>query len=153
MSLITKNTHALINYLIGFILTFSPWLFSFDAGGIATCIPWLSGLTIIFYTLLSDNGFGTQGGISIKMTCILDAAVGLIIGSSPWLFGFADYASASHLFSGLSLSLNAFIAAPLGLQKLLFKMNSMQQQAVENNKRAIVNAANMVLSAKQNKAF
>lgn len=149
MGLITKNTHALINYAIGLLLTFSPWLFDFDAGGIATCLPWLSGLIIIFYTLIGDHKFGTVGGLSFKLTIIIDAVIGLVIAVSPWLFGFADYASASHLFSGLSLSINAFIAAPLGIPQLIFRAKNIHEAVVEKNKQVIINAANIVMNGKQ----
>lgn len=152
MGIITTKKHALTNYTLGLILTFSPWIFGFSRGGAATCIPFILGLTVILYTLLSDHEYGSESGLKVKIYCFIDTVVGLFIGSSPWLFGFADYTYAVHLLSGLSLSLNGILTAPLELNKLPMKVKALKDVTIEKNKQAVISATEILLNTNKKAA-
>lgn len=101
MRFIDTKTHGYLDYLVGILLIASPWLFGFHRGSAETWIPVILGISAIVYSLLTDYEMGVYGMISMRAHLILDAASGILLATSPWLFGFSDYVWQPHLVLGI----------------------------------------------------
>ncbi|HEY8597614.1 MAG TPA: SPW repeat protein [Thermomicrobiales bacterium] len=102
MRLIPTRVHGMLDYLMGVLLIVSPWLFGFaDEGGVARWLPFVLGAGVIVYSLLTRYELALSPLIPMPVHLGLDAAGGLLLAVSPWLFGFADRVWLPHLVFGL----------------------------------------------------
>jgi hypothetical protein len=85
----------------GDLLIASPWLFGFATGGIKQWLPVVLGLIVLLQSLITDYELSVARVIPMPMHLGLDAANGLLLAASPWLFGFADRVYLPHLLIGL----------------------------------------------------
>jgi hypothetical protein len=90
--LIPTRTHAWMDYATALVLIASPWLFGFaDESTVAAWIAVLAGVAMLGLSTITDY----EGGllrrlIPMRTHLMADAAFGLLLTASPWLFGFAD---------------------------------------------------------------
>jgi hypothetical protein len=92
MMLIPTTVHAATDYAVGLLLIASPWIFGFaDESTAATVIAVLAGVAMLGMSAVTDyEGGFIRRMLSMRTHLLTDAAVGLFLGVSPWLFGFAD---------------------------------------------------------------
>lgn len=102
MKIISTKVHGVLDYLVGFILIISPWLFGFANHGAQTVIPVVLGIGAILYSIFTKYELGIFKIIPFRVHLIIDTLSGILLASSPWLFGFADNVYKPHLFFGLS---------------------------------------------------
>jgi hypothetical protein len=79
----------------------SPWVLGFTRGGAETWLPVIVGLLTIAYSLLTDYELGASPVLSMKTHLIFDIVGGILLISSPWLFGFAEYIWVPHVIFGM----------------------------------------------------
>ena len=91
----------MLDYLVGLLLIIGPFLMGFDTSGPAQWVPTLLGLSIIVYSLLTRYEMGAVGLIPFNVHLGLDAAGGVLLLVSPWLFGFADIVWWPHVLFGI----------------------------------------------------
>jgi hypothetical protein len=101
MRLIPTRIHGVLDYGVGALLVFAPWVFGFAAGGAETWAPVVLGLAAIAYSLFTDYELGVVRAIPMTVHLGLDAGSGVILAASPWIFGFADLVYLPHLILGL----------------------------------------------------
>lgn len=101
MQVIPTRIHGVLDYVIGALLILAPWLFGFAAGGAETWVPVILGAGVILYSLLTDYELGMVRTIRMPVHLALDAAGGILLALSPWLFGFAELVFVPHLVVGL----------------------------------------------------
>jgi hypothetical protein len=101
MRVIPTWAHGILDYAVGLLLIAAPWLFGFADHGAATWVPVVLGAGVIAYSLCTAYECGVTGLIPMPTHLILDAAGGLLLAASPWLFGFAGTVWAPHLIFGL----------------------------------------------------
>ena len=101
MRFIPTSVHGVVDYLTGVLLIAAPWLFNFAQGGAETWVPVALGAGVILYSLLTDYELGVAGVLSMGAHLGLDAAGGVLLAASPWLFGFSDVVYLPHLVIGL----------------------------------------------------
>jgi len=100
MRWIPTRVHGYLDYIVGALLIAVPWLFDFAAGGAETWIFVALGAGAIAYSLLTDYELGINRTFSMRTHLTLDILSGVLFIVSPWLFGFADYVWAPHVFFG-----------------------------------------------------
>lgn len=100
--MISVRTHAIIDYIVGALLILAPFLFGFANGGAAMWVSILLGASIIVYSLLTRYQLAAARVIPFKVHLALDAAGGLLLLVSPWLFGFVDLVWWPHVLVGLA---------------------------------------------------
>ena len=100
--MISVRTHAIIDYVVGVLLVLAPFILGFANGGAAMWVPILLGLSVIVYSLLTRYQLAVAQVIPFKVHLGLDAAGGLLLLVSPWLFGFADLIWWPHVVVGLA---------------------------------------------------
>jgi hypothetical protein len=101
MKVIPRKTHALLDYIVGFILIVSPWLFGFADGGNETWVFVALGAGTILYSILTDYELGALRIIPFKVHLAIDMLNGVFLALSPWIFGFSDRVYLPHLLFGL----------------------------------------------------
>jgi hypothetical protein len=101
MRFIPTRIHGVLDYGVGALLIVAPWLFGFAEGGADTWVPVILGAAAILYSLLTNYELGAVRAISMPAHLGLDAASGLVLAISPWLFGFAELVWLPHLVLGL----------------------------------------------------
>ena len=79
----------------------SPAIFGFGEGDLETIIPIAGGVLICFYSFFTNYEGGLYHYFPIKLHYVFDTFVGLLIMTSPWVFGFKDFISKPHFYSGL----------------------------------------------------
>ena len=102
MKLITTKTHGVLDYVVGFIIAASPWLFNYVKMGQETLVPVVMGAAAVLYSLLTNYEFGAIKVIQMRVHLVLDFANGVILAASPWIFGFSDVVYLPHLILGIS---------------------------------------------------
>jgi hypothetical protein len=91
MHVIPTRMHAAMDYLVGVLLIAAPWIFRYaDESSAATWISVVAGLAMIGMSLMTDYEGGVVHMIAMRMHLVTDAALGVFLAVSPWLFGFAD---------------------------------------------------------------
>jgi hypothetical protein len=91
MRVIPTRMHAAADYVVGVLLIASPWIFQYsDESSVATWIAVVAGLAMIAMSLMTDYEGGVVRMIAMRMHLVTDAALGVFLAVSPWLFGFAD---------------------------------------------------------------
>ena len=98
---IPTRIHGYLDYIVGALMIAAPWLFDFAAGGAETWIFVALGAAAIAYSLFTNYELGISRTISMRTHLLLDIASGILLAASPWLFGFADYIWAPHVFFGV----------------------------------------------------
>ena len=101
MRFMSTRVHGVIDYVVGIILVFVPNLFGFADGSAAQWIFVALGIAAIVYSLVTDYERGLVRLLPMPAHLALDAASGLLLASSPWLFGFQDRVHLPHLICGL----------------------------------------------------
>lgn len=86
---------------MGAFLVVAPWVFGFWRNGAESWVPvWLGGGAIV-YSLLTNYELGVAKLLSMRTHLWLDAASGIFLALSPWIFGFNDYVYVPHVVLGL----------------------------------------------------
>ncbi len=101
MRFIPTRLHGMADYATGLLLIASPWLFGFADGSAAQWVPVLIGASILVMSLLTDYELSLSRVIPMPVHLAVDAAGGLLLAASPWIFGFADRVFWPHLIIGL----------------------------------------------------
>lgn len=101
MRFIPTSVHGVLDYLVGALLIAAPWLLNFNRGGAETWLPVILGVGALLYSLLTNYELGVVRRIPMTTHLGLDAASGLLLAVSPWLFGFSDFVFWPHLILGV----------------------------------------------------
>ncbi len=101
MRFIPTRLHGVLDYLVGVLLIAAPWLLNFNRGGAETWVPVALGLGALLYSVFTDYELGLVRYFSMGTHLGLDAASGLLLAVSPWLFGFSEFVFWPHLILGL----------------------------------------------------
>jgi hypothetical protein len=100
MKFIPSRIHGVLDYLVGALLIFAPQFFDFDPIPAARNICIALGAGAILYSLLTAYELGAFKLIPFRVHLGLDIASGLLLLTSPWLFGFADQTLGFHVTLG-----------------------------------------------------
>lgn len=99
--MISTRLHAILDYVLGILLIFLPWVLGFSAGGVETWTPVMLGGAMILYSLSTDYELAVIRLIPFPTHLILDGIAGGFLALAPWLLGFAAIAWSPHLVAGL----------------------------------------------------
>jgi len=110
MQVISTKAHGAIDYLTGTGLLAVPPLLGISDEPAASRALRAAGLAAMAYSLLTDYEFGVVRIIPMPAHLAMDAASGVLVAASPWLFGFAERGPRyrlSHVVIGLAEVLTA----------------------------------------------
>jgi len=101
MRFISTHTHGILDYIVGVALIVAPWLFRFADSGAETWVPVALGAAALVYSLLTRYELGVVKLIPFKTHLTFDFISGVLLATSPWIFGFAHIVYLPHLLVGL----------------------------------------------------
>jgi hypothetical protein len=101
MKPIDTKTHGYIDYIMGILLIAAPYFLSLNLKAIESQIFYILGVTAIIYSLLTRYELGFFKMIPMRIHLGLDVFSGILLATSPWLFGFANTIYLPHLILGL----------------------------------------------------
>ncbi len=93
MRIISTKTHGILDYLTGATLLAAPKALGIEDEPSAARVLRMAGAGATAYSLLTDYELGLVKVMPMPLHLALDAASGVLLASSPWLFGFADKGS------------------------------------------------------------
>ncbi len=113
---ISSRLHGMLDYPTGLLLIAAPLLFGFaDAGAAAVAIPVALGIVILLQSLITNYEFSLVNLLPLVMHLAADVVGGVVLATSPFLFGFADEgvnAWLPHVVVGLGLILSGLLTQP-----------------------------------------
>ncbi|HSI76670.1 MAG TPA: SPW repeat protein [Lunatimonas sp.] len=101
MRFIDSRTHAVIDYMSGILFIASPWVLGFANHGAAMSLPSITGALIIIISLMTDFEYGLLPAVSLPMHLHFDIIIGLVLLTSPWIFGFSARVMWPHVIFGM----------------------------------------------------
>jgi hypothetical protein len=90
MRFIPTKFHAPLDYIVGVALIAAPWIFQFSDRTAPTMISVVLGIGLIAYSLFTDYELGVWKVAPMAVHNLIDIAAGIVLATSPWVFGFAD---------------------------------------------------------------
>jgi hypothetical protein len=92
MRFLATPFHGIADYAVGMMLIPAPWVLGFsDDTTAGTLISVLAGIALFAYCAYTDyEGAIFARAIRMPVHLAADAALGLFLIATPWLFGFAD---------------------------------------------------------------
>lgn len=99
--LISTKIHGILDYVMGATLMALPALFDFSDKKAAKLIPVFLGSSAIAVSLFTDYELSVKRSIPMKVHLGIDAGAGLLLATSPWLFGFSKKTYLPHLILGV----------------------------------------------------
>jgi SPW repeat len=102
MRIIPTRFHGVLDYAMGVLLIVAPYLLGFADGTAAQYVPQALGLATLLMSLVTDYELSVAKLIPMSVHLGVDAAAGLLLAASPWLFGFADRVFWPHLVLGVA---------------------------------------------------
>jgi hypothetical protein len=101
MKLIPTRIHGFIDYLVGFLQVTIPLFFSYPDNYVVNRVPFVLGVIILVYSLMTKYELGFAKLISMKTHIRLDILGGCVLALSPWLFHFADEIWVPFVIAGI----------------------------------------------------
>jgi hypothetical protein len=98
MHIITTRVHGWLDYVFAVILITSPYTMDYFSDPTATSVSMGIGSIIILYSLLTKYEPGVIKIIPMNIHLGLDLLGAIVLGSSPWVFGFSEYIWRPHVF-------------------------------------------------------
>ena len=101
-AIITTKQHAVLDYVGGLLITFSPWIFGFyKLGGAPLYIPLFIGSMQLVMAIFSRHELGLFKAFPMQLHLIIDMFAGFVLIVSSWLYGFYHFVFWPHLLLGL----------------------------------------------------
>jgi hypothetical protein len=98
-----------LDYLYVIALICAPFLFWTTAKSWDLWIPLLAATAVLLYSLVTDYEWGGISLLSMPSHLTLDLILGVLLGASPWIFGFADVTWLPFVIFGLLAIILSFI--------------------------------------------
>ena len=102
MRFVPTRVHGVVDWIMAPLLIALPWLFGFARGGVETWVPVALGVAGLIVTFFTDHEYGIVRKIPMIGHLWVDGVSGLLLATSPWLFGFSDIVWIPHLVLGLA---------------------------------------------------
>ncbi len=89
MKFVTKQMHAYLDYPVAIALTVLPFVLGLgSSNSLALTLSVVTGIAAFFLTLLTDHQLGAYRIIPYKGHLVVDALVGAMFVTAPFLFSF-----------------------------------------------------------------
>lgn len=101
MKFIDTKMHGVLDYVVGLLLIAAPWLLKFYKDGAESWVPISLGVAAILYSFFTNYELGVNRIIPMRTHLWFDFISGVVLASSPWLFGFSGDVYLPHLLLGI----------------------------------------------------
>lgn len=94
--------HGIADWLLGILLIAVPYILGFARGGAETVVPVALGITGLIVTFFTNHEYGIVRRIPMIGHLWVDGFAGILLATSPWIFGFADTVWIPHVVLGVT---------------------------------------------------
>lgn len=94
--------HGIADWLLGILLIAVPYILGFARGGAETFVPVALGITGLIVTFFTNHEYGIVRRIPMIGHLWVDGFAGILLATSPWIFGFADAVWIPHVVLGVT---------------------------------------------------
>ena len=94
--------HGIADWLLGILLIAVPYILGFARGGAETFVPVALGITGLIVTFFTNHEYGIVRKIPMIGHLWVDGFAGILLATSPWIFGFADTVWIPHVVLGVT---------------------------------------------------
>jgi hypothetical protein len=94
--------HGIADWLLGVLLIAVPYILGFARGGAETFVPVALGITGLIVTFFTNHEYGIVRKIPMIGHLWVDGFAGILLATSPWIFGFADTVWIPHVVLGVT---------------------------------------------------
>lgn len=126
MKIISRKTHAVLDYIMGVLLIASPWLFGFSGNEAAKWSAIAVGIIMLLTSLITNYEGGLIKVLAMSMHLVMDIVAGIFLAVSPWLLGFHDQVYLPHLVLGI-LEIGAACCTQRASQYVMPLKNNIRQ--------------------------
>lgn len=98
---LSRRAHGFLDYLVGVVLIVSPRLLGLEPGSAEAAVPVFLGWTAIAYSLFTQYELGLVRLLPFRAHLTLDTLHGIVLATSPWVFGFSERVWAPHVVLGV----------------------------------------------------
>ena len=112
MKVISSRAHTIIGLVVGIVLILAPWIFQFSNVKSAKTSAIILGAIAALSELTTTSPISPMKIIPMRAHLGMDVILGLVLGLSPWLFGFSDKSLnvwLPHLIVGILIILYALM--------------------------------------------
>ncbi len=106
--MISIRTHNVLDYVIGAVLIFSPYLLGFATIDAARGVFQFLGVALIVYSLFTKYEYSIAKWIPVNVHMGLDLATGAVLIMAPWAFGYREAITTGHVWAHVILGFGAF---------------------------------------------
>lgn len=117
MRFISTKIHGMLDYVIGFLLIASPWIFGLAGGSAEMWVLIASGLFVLGQTIFTDFELGLVPKISVITHLRIDLMLGLFLIVSPWLFNFVVNGWVLQVTFGIFVILASLITRKISIYR------------------------------------
>ncbi len=108
MKIISTKTHAVIDYLLGFIMLCVPTMMDFPDDSLVCRTLVIPGLILLLTSMLSEHEINLAHFFPYQIHLKIDLAIGAFLCLSPMIIGLSQ--SVSHLFFGSVILANSLLS-------------------------------------------
>jgi hypothetical protein len=90
MNVLSTRIHGILDYVVALLMVSTPWLMGYEQGSSEQWLIISIGCIAMLYSFCTDYEFGFLEEIEVRTHLLLDFLIGVLLISSPWLFGFYD---------------------------------------------------------------
>jgi hypothetical protein len=94
--------HGIADWLLGILLIAVPYILGFARSGAETFVPVALGITGLIVTFFTNHEYGIVRKIPMIGHLWVDGFAGILLATSPWIFGFADTVWIPHVVLGVT---------------------------------------------------
>lgn len=109
MKFLSRQGHVAADILLIIFFLGYPWLFIETPWGSETIVLFVTGITLLCYSLLTKYEMGVFKFINMKTHLSIDFVLGLMLACTPWLLEFGGKMIFPHLIAGLVMMLLAVV--------------------------------------------
>lgn len=109
MKLINSKIHGIIDYLLVFMLSISPFIFDLEEDSIHCRLLMVTGLLLLLTSLLTDFEFFLVKIFSFKTHLVIDFLLGVFLATSPLFFDLKGHSMIPHIVLGIAIISTSFI--------------------------------------------
>lgn len=101
MKLINSKIHGILDYVLVFMLSVTPFIFNFEEESIHCRLLMVTGLLLLLTSLLTDFEFFLVKIFTFKTHLFLDILLGVFLSTSPLFFNLSGFSVIPHVTLGL----------------------------------------------------
>jgi len=131
MKFVNSKIHGILDYVLVFLLSISPFLFNYEEDSIHCRLLMVTALLLLLISLLTDFEFFLVKVFSFKTHLKIDFLMGIFLVSSPLIFDLKEHSIVPHLTLGIGILTVSFFTKAIGQNTAEPLQNDIELQEIK----------------------